>query len=221
MEQGQRILIVEDEPLSQDVIVRRLQSRGFQTATAGDGIAALEWLAKNSADLVLMDIAMPRMNGLDATRELRRTWSHDALPIIVVSASVDSDDVVAAIEAGANDFVVKPINFRVLMARIHASLRMKRTISLLVEAERQRVMIESINSSLDKIVLPMRQVVDRLESAMQRSDDTQRDQLEPVLEWIEQTVDVIDQLRRAGTNSNVPYQERLQRIIEDSPRDRA
>lgn len=217
MEHGPRILVVEDEPLSQDVIVRRLQSRGFQTATANDGVVALEWLAKNSADLVLMDIAMPRMNGLDATRELRRTWSHDALPIIVVSASVDSDDVV---EAGANDFVVKPINFRELMARIHASLRMKRTISLLVEAERQRVMIESINSSLDKIVLPMRQVVDRLENAMQQSDEAQRDQLEPVLEWIEQTVDVIDQLRRAGTNSNVPYHERLLRIVEDAPRDR-
>jgi DNA-binding response OmpR family regulator len=206
------ILVVEDEPLSQDVIVRRLQARGFETAVVGNGVECIDWLTHHRADLVLMDVAMPRMNGLDATRLLRKSWSHDSLPIIVVSASVDSEDVVAGLEAGANDYVIKPVNFPVLMARIHACLRMKRSVTLLVEAERQRVMIESLGRSVAKLSEPMTQIVNELEQLTHDADPQRRLQLERVLDWVEQAVDVIDQIRHAGQASNVPYLERIERL---------
>src|SRR5687767_1924614 len=112
------ILIVEDEPLSRDVIVRHLAGAGYDASVVNDGLDCMAWLGQgNRCDLILMDMALPRMSGLEAIRAIRKTYSPDSLPIIVVSALVDSDDVVAAIEAGANDYVVKPVNFRVLAAR--------------------------------------------------------------------------------------------------------
>ena len=72
-----QILVVEDEPLSQDMLVRRLSSRGLRVATVSDGQACLEWLQSNVPDLILLDVQMPRMSGLDVLKQIRQHFTHD------------------------------------------------------------------------------------------------------------------------------------------------
>ncbi len=218
MSHHRTILLVEDEPMSQDVLSRRLESQGYHVVSVKDGIECLEWLATNRADLVLMDISMPRMNGIDCLREIRRAYSYDSLPVIIVSAMVDSDDVVAGIEAGANDYVVKPVNFRVLRARIHACLRLKSTVSVLVEAERQRVMVETLSRSAAKLAAPLDEVLKNLERVMKTTlaDNTAQAELNQTVACLEEVIDVLEQIKQAGQLADVPYTERL-KMLQESP----
>jgi DNA-binding response OmpR family regulator len=206
-----QILIVEDEPLSADVLSRRLESRGYKTVVAANADECFRIVKSARPDLILMDIALPGMSGIDAVRELRKSWSHDSLPVIMVSAMIDSDDVVTALEAGANDYVVKPVNFRVLLARIAVMLRVKSTVSMLVEAERQRVMVESLSQSASQLATPMDNAIDALENAMRDNainPDTHH-KLDEVLACFEKMVDVIEKIRSAGAEQDASYTERL------------
>lgn len=208
------LLLAEDEPMSQDVLSRRLGAQGYNVVSVRDGVECLEWLNRNRADLVLMDISMPRMGGIECLREIRTRYSCDSLPVIVVSAMVDSDDVVAGIEAGANDYVVKPINFRVLLARIHACLRLKSTVTMLVEAERQRVMVEALSRSAERLAAPLGVTIDTLERVMKRTvgDDKTQQDLHQTVECLDEVIEVLQQIKHAGQATNMPYTERLKMI---------
>lgn len=206
------IVVVEDEQLSRDMLVRRLTSRAFDVVAFDGAADAIAHIDASRVDLVLIDNAMPGINGVDAVRLLRQKWSHDSLPIIVVSALVDSDDVVEALDAGANDYVVKPINFKVLLARMRTALRMKHNVSLLLEAERQRVLMESLARAAATTAEPLGQMVDELESLMRHPPDDAlqvTERLGGLLSLTEKTVDVIDQLRRIASMHNVPYTDRM------------
>ena len=114
------VLIVED-----DVAIRRptadlLRGDGYQVAEAGSGEEALEVMASTSIDCVLVDLMLPGMDGFDLTRAIRQA---SGIPIIVVTAKDDPFDVVAGLEAGADDYVTKPFEPKVLVARIRAALR--------------------------------------------------------------------------------------------------
>lgn len=207
-----KIVVVEDEQLSREMLVRRLSSRAFEVVSFESAADAIAYIADNRVDLVLIDNAMPGITGVDAVRLLRQKWSHDSLPIIVVSALVDSDDVVEALDAGANDYVVKPINFKVLLARVRTALRMRHNVGLLVEAERQRVMMESLARAAATTAEPLGKMVDELEALMQSPPDDPAqvtDGLIGLLDLTEKAVDVIDQLRRIASMHNVPYTDRL------------
>jgi DNA-binding response OmpR family regulator len=214
MSQPARILIVDDEPMTQDVLQRRLKQNGYDTVSAMNGVDALEMIEHQQFDLVLMDVSMPGLNGIECIQRLRQTWSLDSLPVIVVSAMVDSDDVVAAIEAGANDYIVKPINMRVLMARIAMCLRLRSTVAMLVEAERQRVMVESLGKAARKLAEPMDHVINSLEQEMQAAieREDQTDRLQEVADWVEHVVDVLETIQKASVNADVPYDQR-QRLL--------
>jgi DNA-binding response OmpR family regulator len=207
-----RVVVVEDEPLSRDMLVRRLTGRSFEVVAFTTAREAVAHLEREPADIVLMDNALPEVSGVEAVRLLRQHWSHDSLPIIIVSAMIDSDDVVEALDAGANDYVVKPINFKVLLARVRTALTIRANVSALVEAERQRVVMESLGKAAASIAGPMERMVDELESLMQHPpDDPARlaSGLAELLDITERAVDVIDQLRKIAEMHNVPYTARL------------
>ncbi len=111
-----RILVAEDDPHSRDMLVRRLERRGFTVDAVTDGASCLQQIDAQPPDLLLLDIQMPNLSGLEVLRATRARFSHDALPVILVTALGDSEDVVRGLEAGANDYVVKPINLPVLLA---------------------------------------------------------------------------------------------------------
>lgn len=127
MGQGKdRILVVDDNEMNLDMLTRRLARRGYRTSSAKDGEQALEKIANDDFDLVLLDIMMPRISGLEVLAEVRKTKSHLQLPIIMVTAKESSEDIVTALSLGANDYVTKPLDMSVLLARANTHLELKR-----------------------------------------------------------------------------------------------
>jgi two-component system KDP operon response regulator KdpE len=114
------ILIVDDEPQIRRVMRSTLSSHGYVIAEAKSGEDALEWMRKERPDLVLLDVNMPGMGGLEACREIRRSSN---APIIMLTVRNAERDKVLALDAGADDYVVKPFGIEELLARIRAALR--------------------------------------------------------------------------------------------------
>ncbi|MEO5940630.1 MAG: response regulator transcription factor [Candidatus Limnocylindrales bacterium] len=115
-----RILLVEDDPSIREVTAIGLGAAGFAVTTAADGVAGLGQFAAEAPDLVLLDIMLPRMDGYEVCRQIRRT---STVPIIMLTARGDTMDVVVGLEAGADDYVRKPFDLPELIARIRAALR--------------------------------------------------------------------------------------------------
>ena len=115
------ILIVEDEPAIQRGIVDAVEFAGYRTSACGDGVQGLERARGAGVDLVVLDVMLPGMSGLDLLRELRR--SRPTLPVVMVTAKGAEGDRVAGLELGADDYVVKPFSAKELLARIKAVLR--------------------------------------------------------------------------------------------------
>ncbi len=115
-----RILIVDDDDALREMVGLVLASNGYETLFAADGISAVEVFRAQNPDLVLLDIMLPGQSGIEVCREIR---SFSGTPIVMLTAKGDTDDVVAGLEAGADDYVIKPHNGVELVARIRARLR--------------------------------------------------------------------------------------------------
>lgn len=213
MKNSPRILVVEDDPMSRDMLVRRLSAREFVVSAAVDGPACLQSLEREVPDLILLDVQIPRMTGLEVVREIRKRFSHDALPVILVTALGETEDIVKGLEAGANDYVVKPVNLPVLLARMTVSLKIKCGITLLMEAERQRVIVEALKQACHQLAQPMTAVMMTLEGLIRhppQQTDELREQLGDILRWAQEVGEVIHRLQRIGTPRPTPYVQRLE-----------
>jgi DNA-binding response OmpR family regulator len=118
-----RILLVEDDDIVAEAVTYNLMWNGFQVTTVVDGASALKSVREEAPDLVILDIALPHMNGLEVCRELRRASNTANLPIIMLTARGREIDKEAGLDAGADDYVTKPFERRELLARVRAVLR--------------------------------------------------------------------------------------------------
>jgi len=130
-----RLLIVDDNEMNRDMLARRLARKGYEIAMAESAHGLLERIKQDGTDLVLLDIEMPEVSGLDALKTLREAYSAIELPVIMVTAKSQSDDIVKALDLGANDYLTKPIDFPVAVARIGTQLSHKRAQEALKESE--------------------------------------------------------------------------------------
>jgi two-component system response regulator MprA len=121
MAEQARILVVDDEPAVQSALSRALALEHYEVDQAMDGREALERLSATSFEAVVLDIAMPRMDGLEVCRRLRE--GGDSTPVLMLTARGEVDDRVAGLDAGADDYLVKPFALRELLARVRALLR--------------------------------------------------------------------------------------------------
>ena len=115
-----RILVVDDDASLAEMLTIVLEGEGFETTVVGDGAAALPALRESSPDLVLLDLMLPGMNGIDVCRAIR---AESGVPVVMLTAKTDTVDVVLGLESGADDYVVKPFKPKELIARIRARLR--------------------------------------------------------------------------------------------------
>lgn len=121
---AEKILIVEDDASIREILSLLLETRGFsQVEAVGTGTAALERASETPFDLILLDLTLPDVDGLDVCRRLRTTPFNATTPTIMLTARGEETDVVVGLEAGAVDYVVKPFNNQTLLARIRAQLR--------------------------------------------------------------------------------------------------
>ena len=120
-----RILIADDQPMNVDILQTRLAVHGYELLTAADGEEALGVARAQLPDLILLDIMMPKMDGLEVCRLLKGDAALPFMPIIMVTAKADTKDIVAGLEAGADEYLTKPVDQAALVARVKSMLRIK------------------------------------------------------------------------------------------------
>ncbi len=124
-----QILVVDDEPVFRDTLAFNLRRDGFDVVTAGDGVAAVDAFHSAAPDLILLDLMLPGISGIEVCKRVRENSS---VPIIMVTAKDDEIDKVVGLEVGADDYLTKPYSYRELLARIRAVLRRTSTDSAAV-----------------------------------------------------------------------------------------
>ena len=132
-----KILIVDDEPFNIDYLEQELEDLGYATVSARNGREALEKVATEAPDLILLDVMMPLMDGFTVCRILKEDDETRLIPIVIMTALDGIDERIKGIEAGADDFLIKPVNQRELLARIQTALRLKHTVDRKIHALRQ------------------------------------------------------------------------------------
>jgi len=120
------ILIVDDISDNRTILSRRFERHGFECAEADSGLGALDMLERQPFDVVLLDVMMPDLDGLEVLGRIRQKYSQDELAVIMVTGKSQSDDIVQALSLGANDYITKPVDFAVALARVSAQARRKR-----------------------------------------------------------------------------------------------
>ena len=132
-----RILVVDDNPDNVELLEAFLEHEGYIVESATDGQQALTHTYEDPPDLILLDIMMPKVNGIEVVRQLKNDPKLPFIPVILQTALQSTDDLVRGLDAGADDYIVKPLNFRELQARMRSLLRIKALQNDLAERERQ------------------------------------------------------------------------------------
>src|SRR5690242_1033112 len=131
----ERLLVVDDNEMNRDMLARRLARKGYEVIVAENAHDLQNLIEKTEFDLVLLDIEMPGVSGLDALSAIRKKYSPIQLPIIMVTARSHSEDIVNGLQLGANDYITKPVDFPVALARINTQLSHRRAEQALRESE--------------------------------------------------------------------------------------
>jgi signal transduction histidine kinase len=138
------ILIVDDEPSAQEVLFAMLESENYDLQLAKDGFQALQMLERLQPDVILLDVMMPGMDGFEVCRRIRATPPLAEVPILILTALGDRDSRLRGIEAGADDFLTKPVDRRELIARLRTIVRLNRYRTLVEQRENIRHMAERV-----------------------------------------------------------------------------
>jgi adenylate cyclase len=153
------ILIADDNAANVDISRTRLATQGYAIITAADGQEALSSAHENLPDLILLDVMMPKLDGIEVTRRLKGNPSIPFMPIILVTARTDVKDVVAGLDAGADDYLTKPLDHSALLARVRSMLRIK-ALHDTVEAQREE--LRSLNATLERRVAEQVSEIERI-----------------------------------------------------------
>jgi DNA-binding response OmpR family regulator len=123
--QNSNVLIVEDDEYNRDLLQRRVKKSGYNTACAKNGKEALEVLESEKFDLMLLDLMMPGIDGIEVLKQMKANQKYSQIPVIMVSALDDSESVAKCMQLGATDYITKPFNSVLLRARIESVLKEK------------------------------------------------------------------------------------------------
>ena len=154
-----RILVVDDEPQNIRLLQIRLQADGYAVLAANSGQEALELVQENAPDLILLDIMMPGMNGFEVCQRIRAEEATQFIPVVMVTALLEQEDRIKAIEAGADDFISKPFDSHEVLARVRSLVRIKKYHDALEQANRE---LRMHNERLDKELQMASEIQDSL-----------------------------------------------------------
>jgi DNA-binding response OmpR family regulator len=160
MHKPPRILIVDDNETNRDILRTRLGRQGHELIEAADGEEAVAAARQHHPDLILLDVMMPKVDGIEACRQLKADADLPFTPIILVTAKADSKDVVAGLEAGADEYLTKPVDQAALAARVKSMLRIK---ELTDEVRAQAADLASWNRTLEERVAQQLAHIERMD----------------------------------------------------------
>jgi adenylate cyclase len=154
-----RILVVDDTPENLEIMTMRLQRHGYDIVTAVDGEDALDKVRAVQPDLVLLDIMMPKLDGIALTKRLKADTSLPFIPIVLLTAKTDAKDVVAGLDAGGDDYLTKPVDHGPLVARVRSMLRIK---ELHDEVQKKTQELAVLNCTLEARVAAQVEEIERV-----------------------------------------------------------
>jgi len=199
--------VVDDVEGNRELLCRRLEPFGYDMHQVESGQAALDFIRGRKPDLMLLDYMMPAMNGVDVLNVLRQDWQISDVPVIMVTARAESDAVVKALDAGADDYVTKPIDFEILRARMETQLA----------KHRSRDQLRQVNAVLDERATMRVMAFDELKDELER-EISHRRQAEKALAEAQASLDRcnlcgVKSLEHAAA-SQTPAPASLDRAIE-------
>ena len=199
------LLIVDDISDNRAILSRRFERRGFAVTEAESGLAAIELIEKEAFDLVLLDVMMPGIDGIETLKRIRGRKSSSALPVIMVTAKSESANIVDALECGANDYVTKPVDFAVALARVNTQISRRR-------AEQQvEVANEQLRLTNEALEARVEERTKRLADANQRLKEEIADREE--LQAQSQYLAYHDSL--TGLGNRLLFKEQLEEALTD------
>lgn len=154
------LLVVDDNEMNRDMLSRRLARKGHTVEVAESGLRALEMIEETDFDVVLLDIMMPGIDGYETLERIRSDRDSGDLPVIMATAKDQSEDVVAALKLGANDYVTKPFDFPVVLARVQTQLQLKRSREALATAHRRMKKDLDAAARIQASLLPPTEVIE-------------------------------------------------------------
>ncbi len=200
-----RLLIVDDISDNRNILMRRFERRGFDVVEAESGLEAIELIEKGSFDLVLLDVMMPGIDGIETLKRIRSRRSASALPVIMVTAKSESGNIVDALQQGANDYVTKPVDFAVALARVNTQISRRRAEQQVVLANEE---LRKTNEDLERRV---QERTTRLIDANQRLKEEIADREE--LQAKSQYLAYHDSL--TGLGNRLLFKEQLDEALKD------
>jgi len=150
-----RILVIDDLPENVFLLQDRLEHAGFLVITAYDGKSGIEKAIKELPDLILLDVMMPDITGIEVCKTLVSNEATQGIPIILVTAKSDAEDTKEGLEAGAFDYIKKPFNRVELLARVHSALKVSDANKLLLDAEKKNTFVATVVTANHKIKQPL------------------------------------------------------------------
>ncbi|MEH2537594.1 MULTISPECIES: putative bifunctional diguanylate cyclase/phosphodiesterase [unclassified Bradyrhizobium] len=199
------LLIVDDISDNRAILSRRFERRGFAVTEAESGLAAIELIERETFDLVLLDVMMPGIDGIETLKRIRDRKSASALPVIMVTAKSESTNIVDALECGANDYVTKPVDFSVALARVNTQISRRRAEQQVELANEQ---LRRTNEALEARV---EERTKRLADANQRLKEEIADREE--LQARSQYLAYHDSL--TGLGNRMLFKEQLEQALTD------
>jgi DNA-binding response OmpR family regulator/DNA-binding CsgD family transcriptional regulator len=157
------ILVADDESAGREILCRRLSASGYRTLQAVDGEQALSMALEHHPDLLLLDVVMPKRDGFEVARRIKSNQALSFTPVILVTAKVGSEDIVAGLEAGADEYLTKPIDPHALVARVRSMLRIK---DLHDQVRKQAAELEDWNEILKSVQTGLGDILSRAQIAV-------------------------------------------------------
>ncbi|RME56872.1 MAG: response regulator [Deltaproteobacteria bacterium] len=200
-----RILIVDDEKYNLLCLKTHFQREGYEVVTAQSGTAALEVLTREHFDMLLLDINMPDMSGIEITRKLKASPQYAHLPIILVTANSDLHNKIEGLQAGAIDYITKPYAFEEMLQRIKTHLA-------LIERERHKVLQEMAGATAHELAQPLSRAIGNLQLILAHPKKAGEGQivvevaeLEEIHRSLRQASEILHKIQKVKKYKTMPY----------------
>ena len=219
-----RILVIDDLPENVFMLQDRLEHEGYKVLTAYNGKSGIEKAQNELPDLILLDVMMPDINGFEVCKTLVNDSRTSDIPIILVTAKTDAEDIKEGLESGAYDYIKKPINKIELLARVKSELKLSDANKLLVEVEKRNTFFATVVTANHKIKQPLT-LISLSSAAIKRElkkDEISKDTLLKKIEYIDLAITeitaVLDQLNKIKEPVLSDYTKTVKIIkVEEGP----
>jgi DNA-binding response OmpR family regulator len=206
-----KIMIVDDDQINSRILSQRLTKRGFSVECVNSGKDCLESIQNDTPDLILLDIVMPEMDGLEVLESVRSVYSAIDIPIIMVTAKTDVEDVVTSLKSGASDYIQKPVNIDIAVARINSQLNAVRHYHEAMEKKEVEALNTLIATYNHEINNPLTIAYGLLRKAKKEQS---LEYFDRIAEPLQRVASIVKEIERITSNTKITDLEITQKMYK-------